>query len=80
MNLFIISGDISSIAKIYGKEQERNGDLYMIIEKLGIDFTMKNARFKVKDNINSGNILGIIIYNYFLIEIFKLTVLFQVKQ
>lgn len=30
----------------------------MSVEKLGIDFTMKNARFKVKDNINSGNILG----------------------
>lgn len=30
----------------------------MTIEKLGIDFTMKNARFKVKDNLNHANVLG----------------------
>lgn len=30
----------------------------MDIEKIVIDFTMKNARFKVKDNVNSQNVLG----------------------
>ena len=50
--------DITAIAKVYGKEVQRNGESYMHIEKLVIDFTMKNARFKVKDNVNSGNVLG----------------------
>lgn len=50
--------DITAIAKVYGKEVKRENDLYMHIEKLGIDFTMKNARFKVKDNVNAGNVLG----------------------
>lgn len=30
----------------------------MTIEKLGVDFTMKNARMKVKDNVNLANVLG----------------------
>lgn len=55
---FIITADITSIAKVYGKAVQRNGDTYMDIEKMTIDFTMKNARFKVKDNVNSQNVLG----------------------
>lgn len=35
-----------------------DGVTYMNIEKLGVDFTLKNARFKVRDNVNTGNILG----------------------
>lgn len=50
--------DITAIIKVYGKEQTRDNDVYMNIEKLGLDFTMKNARFKVKDNLNSQNVLG----------------------
>lgn len=50
--------DITAIAKVYGKEVKRENDTFMHIEKLGIDFTMKNARFKVKDNVNAGNVLG----------------------
>lgn len=50
--------DITAIAKVYGKEVKRENDIFMHIEKLGIDFTMKNARFKVKDNVNAGNVLG----------------------
>lgn len=30
----------------------------MSVDKLGFDFNMKNARFKVKDNVNNGNVLG----------------------
>lgn len=30
----------------------------MDIDKLNIDFQMKGARFKVKDNLNSQNVLG----------------------
>lgn len=50
--------DITAVIKVYGKETTRDNDVYMNIEKLGLDFTMKNARFKVKDNINSQNVLG----------------------
>jgi len=50
--------DISAIVKIYGKEVVRKGETYMDIDKLNIDFNMKNARFKVKDNLNSQNVLG----------------------
>lgn len=55
---FMFTADITSIAKVYGKAVQRNGDTYMDIEKMTIDFTMKNARFKVKDNVNSQNVLG----------------------
>lgn len=50
--------DITAVIKVYGKETTRENVAYMHIEKLGLDFTMKNARFKVKDNINSQNVLG----------------------
>lgn len=50
--------NITAVIKVYGKETKRDGDAYMHIEKLGLDFTMKNARFKVKDNVNSQNVLG----------------------
>lgn len=50
--------DISAIAKIYGKPTERDGEVFMGIEKMVVDFTMKNARFKVKDNLNTQSVLG----------------------
>lgn len=50
--------DITAIIKVYGKEVKRDNNLFMHIEKLGLDFTMKNARFKVKDNVNAQNVLG----------------------
>ena len=37
----------------------------MEIEKLVIDFTMKNARFKVKDNVNSQNVLGTLFFGIY---------------
>lgn len=50
--------DITAIAKIYGKAVERDGESFMGIEKITVDFTMKNARFKVKDHVNTQNVLG----------------------
>lgn len=50
--------DITAIIKVYGKEVKRDNTIFMHIEKLGLDFTMKNARFKVKDNVNAQNVLG----------------------
>lgn len=59
------TADISAIAKVYGKQVERDGEFYMTIEKLGVDFTMKNARMKVKDNVNFANVLGKIHYKIY---------------
>lgn len=50
--------EITAIIKVYGKEVKRDNNIFMHIDKLGLDFTMKNARFKVRDNVNTGNILG----------------------
>lgn len=55
---FVLTADISAIAKIYGKPVERDGETFMMVEKMLVDFTMKNARFKVKDNVNTQNVLG----------------------
>lgn len=44
--------DVNAIAKIYGKPITKNGDAYMHIEKMVVDFVMKGARFKVRDNLN----------------------------
>lgn len=50
--------EITAIIKVYGKEVKRDNNIFMHIDKLGLDFTMKNARFKVKDNVNAQNVLG----------------------
>ncbi|XP_059609546.1 protein takeout-like [Phlebotomus argentipes] len=50
--------NISAIGKLYGREVEKDGEKYMNIDKIFLDFNLKNARFKVKDNINNGNVLG----------------------
>lgn len=70
--------DITAIIKVYGKETSREGESYMHIEKLGLDFTMKNARFKVKDNLNSQNVLGALKFdnNYHIKRMGLLTFLF----
>jgi hypothetical protein len=44
-----ISDDINAIAKIYGKPVTKNNEEYMTIDKMVVDFVMKSARFKVKD-------------------------------
>jgi len=41
--------DVNAIAKIYGKQVIRNNEAFMSIEKIVVDFVMKSARFKVKD-------------------------------
>lgn len=41
--------DINAIAKMYGKQIMKNGEAYMTVEKMVVDFVMKGARFKVKD-------------------------------
>ncbi|XP_070493619.1 protein takeout-like [Chironomus tepperi] len=41
--------DVNAIAKIYGKQVIKNNEAFMSIEKIVVDFVMKGARFKVKD-------------------------------
>lgn len=41
--------DINAIAKVYGKQIIKNNEPYMTVEKMVVDFVMKGARFRVKD-------------------------------
>ncbi|XP_068629035.1 protein takeout-like [Battus philenor] len=50
--------DVAAIAKIYGKEVEREGVKYMSIQRLLVDFKLKNSRFKVRDTVNHGSVIG----------------------
>lgn len=47
--LFLFTADINAIAKMYGKQIIKNNEAYMTVEKMVVDFVMKGARFKVKD-------------------------------
>lgn len=46
---FTFTADINAIAKIYGKQIVKNNEAYMTIDKMVVDFVMKGARFRVKD-------------------------------
>lgn len=56
--LVFILDNISAIAKVFGKEDVRDGKKYMSISKLVVDFVVQNSRFKVKDASNTGSVLG----------------------
>lgn len=43
------TADINAIAKMYGKQIMKNNEPYMSVEKMVVDFVMKGARFRVKD-------------------------------
>lgn len=45
----LFTADINAIAKMYGKQIIKNNEAYMTVEKMVVDFVMKGARFKVKD-------------------------------
>lgn len=47
------------ISKIFGKEvQNKEGTRFMKIEKINVDFKLGKSRFRVRDVINHGNIIG----------------------
>lgn len=50
--------DVAAIAKLYGKEYEREAIKYMAVERLLADFKLKSSRFKVRDTVNHGSIIG----------------------
>lgn len=50
--------NITGIGKIYGVEVVKNDVVFMKTERLGVDFKLGKARFKIKDYINGNNVLG----------------------
>ncbi|XP_004923014.1 protein takeout [Bombyx mori] len=50
--------DVAAIAKIFGKEVERDNVRYMTADRLLVDFKLRNSRFKVKDTVNHGSVIG----------------------
>lgn len=55
----IFSVDVDAAARIYGKEiTDKNNTRFMKIEKLLIDFKLQKSRFRIRDVINHGNIIG----------------------
>jgi hypothetical protein len=55
----LFTDDISAVTKIVGKEVTlEDGKQYMRTEKLLVDFTLGKSRFRIRDYINDGNILG----------------------
>ena len=51
--------DIAAVTKILGKEVTlEDGNKYMRTEKLLLDFNLGKSRFRIKDYLNDGNILG----------------------
>ncbi|XP_026726411.1 protein takeout-like [Trichoplusia ni] len=51
-------GDVVAIAKIFGKETERENVKYMLADRLLVDFKLRTSRFKVRDTVNHGSVIG----------------------
>ncbi|CRK98545.1 CLUMA_CG011896, isoform A [Clunio marinus] len=41
--------DVNAIGKLHGKEVIKDNETYMTVDKMVVDFVMKGARFRVKD-------------------------------
>ncbi|CAH0558251.1 unnamed protein product [Brassicogethes aeneus] len=50
--------DVDAAAKIFGKEVLRDGERYMRIDKMLVDFRLQKSRFRIRDIINHGNVIG----------------------
>jgi hypothetical protein len=58
-NECVLADDIAAVAKIVGREVTlEDGKQYMRTDKLLVDFTLGKSRFRIRDYINDGNILG----------------------
>lgn len=55
----MLLGDVVAIAKIFGKETERDNVKYMLADRLLVDFKLRTSRFKVKDTVNHGSVIGV---------------------
>lgn len=56
--LLYVLANITGIGKIYGSEVIKNDVVFMKTDRLGVDFKLGKARFKIKDYINGNNVLG----------------------
>lgn len=56
--MFCYTVDVAAIAKIFGKEIERDNVKYMEANRLLVDFKLRNSRFKVRDTVNHGSVIG----------------------
>jgi hypothetical protein len=55
----LFADDISAVSKILAKEVTlEDGKQYMRTEKLLVDFSLGKSRFRIRDYLNDGNILG----------------------
>jgi hypothetical protein len=55
----LFADDISAVGKILGKEVTlEDGKQYMRTEKMLVDFSLGKSRFRIRDYINDGNVLG----------------------
>ncbi|CAH0722890.1 unnamed protein product, partial [Brenthis ino] len=50
--------DVVAIVKIFGKEIVREAVKYMSADRMQVDFKLKSARFKVRDTVNHGSVIG----------------------
>lgn len=50
--------DVVAIVKIFGKEIERETVKYMSADRMQVDFKLKGSRFKVRDTVNHGSVIG----------------------
>lgn len=50
---------MDGLGKIYGKEiRDKEGTRFMKVDKMLVDFKLHKSRFRVRDVINHGNIIG----------------------
>jgi hypothetical protein len=55
----LLADDISAVSKILGKEVTlEDGKQYMRTDNLFVDFSLGKSRFRIRDYLNDGNILG----------------------
>ncbi|KAJ0181379.1 hypothetical protein K1T71_003464 [Dendrolimus kikuchii] len=50
--------DVAAIAKVFGKEIEKENVKYMSADRMLVDFKLRSSRFKVRDTVNHGSVIG----------------------
>lgn len=56
--------DIEAATKIFGKEFTKNDVRYMMVDKMLVDFRLKKSRFRIRDIVNHGNVIGEAMNNF----------------
>ncbi|XP_059049261.1 protein takeout-like [Achroia grisella] len=50
--------DVAAIGRVFGKEVERDGVQYMTADRMLVDFKLRTSRFRVRDTVNFGSVIG----------------------